>query len=48
MILEFDFISGSFAYQNKINQKAIVVDPVGAILISFYIIVTWIRQAKGQ
>ncbi|UJR22524.1 hypothetical protein I4U23_025573 [Adineta vaga] len=39
---------GSFAYKNKINQKAIVVDPVGAIVISIYIIVMWIRQANGQ
>ncbi|CAF3151667.1 unnamed protein product [Rotaria sp. Silwood2] len=39
---------GSFAYREKISQKAIVVDPIGAILISFYIIFTWIRQANGQ
>lgn len=41
------FLSGSFAYRNRINQRAIVVDPIGAIVISFYIITTWVRQAKG-
>ncbi|CAF0837608.1 unnamed protein product [Adineta ricciae] len=39
---------GSFAYKQKINQKAIVMDPVGAIVISIYIIIMWIRQANSQ
>ena len=43
----FSFLSGSFAYKDKINQKAIFVDPVGAIVISLYIIYTWIKQANG-
>lgn len=38
---------GSFAYKNRINQKAIFIDPIGAILISVYIISTWVRQANG-
>jgi len=42
-----NFFKGSFAYRNKINQKAIVVDPVGATVISIYIIIMWIRQARG-
>ncbi len=42
-----DRFIGSFAYRNRINQRAIVVDPIGAILISIYIIVMWIRQARG-
>lgn len=41
------YIQGSFAYRNVINQKAIVVDPVGAIVISLYIIFTWVKQANG-
>ena len=36
------------AYQNKIKQEAIVVDPVGAICISVYIIVAWILQANSE
>ncbi|UJR18240.1 hypothetical protein I4U23_005140 [Adineta vaga] len=39
---------GSYAYQNSIDQRAIVVDPTGAILISIYIIISWIRQANRQ
>ncbi|CAF4207434.1 unnamed protein product, partial [Rotaria sordida] len=39
---------GSFAYRNKISQEAIVIDPIGAVLISLYIIITWIQQANGQ
>jgi len=42
-----NFCIGSFAYKNQINQKAIVVDPVGATVISIYIIIMWIRQARG-
>jgi len=38
---------GSFAYKSRINQKAIFIDPIGAILISVYIISTWVRQANG-
>jgi hypothetical protein len=36
------------ALQNKIKQEAIVVDPVGAILISVYIIIAWILQANSK
>ncbi|CAF0982117.1 unnamed protein product [Adineta ricciae] len=39
---------GSYAYQNTIDRRAIVVDPVGAILISVYIIISWIKQANRQ
>ncbi|CAF1927630.1 unnamed protein product [Rotaria magnacalcarata] len=39
---------GSFAYKKSINEKLIFIDPIGAILISLYIIFTWIRQANGQ
>ena len=42
------FASGSYAYKNRINQRAIFVDPIGAILISIYIIITWIRQANSE
>ncbi|UJR34823.1 hypothetical protein I4U23_027604 [Adineta vaga] len=38
----------TYAYRNKINQRAIVIDPVGAVLISIYIIIAWIRQANRQ
>jgi divalent metal cation (Fe/Co/Zn/Cd) transporter len=41
-------LSGSFAYRRKIDPRAIFVDPIGAILISFYIIFTWIRQANSE
>ena len=40
------FSTASYAYKNEITQRAIVVDPVGAILISIYIIISWIGQAK--
>ncbi|CAF3639359.1 unnamed protein product [Rotaria socialis] len=39
---------GSIAYRKELRQEAIIIDPVGAILISFYIIFTWIRQANAQ
>ncbi|CAF3297727.1 unnamed protein product [Rotaria socialis] len=39
---------GSFAYKQSINEKLIFIDPIGAIVISFYIIFTWIRQANAQ
>ena len=42
------FSSGSFAYKHQINPRAIFVDPTGAILISIYIIFTWIGQANGE
>ncbi|CAF0794425.1 unnamed protein product [Adineta steineri] len=41
-------IVGSYAYKNKINQKAIFIDPIGAICISVYIIITWIKQMGDQ
>ncbi|UJR28458.1 hypothetical protein I4U23_009698 [Adineta vaga] len=36
------------AYKGDIKQEAIVVDPVGAIVISVYIIIAWILQANRQ
>ena len=39
---------GSYAYQNTIDRRAIVVDPVGAILISVYIIISWVKQANRR
>ncbi|CAF0868481.1 unnamed protein product [Adineta steineri] len=36
------------ALQGKIKQEVIVVDPVGAIVISVYIIIAWILQANKQ
>ncbi len=39
---------GSNALRGKIKQQAIVVDPVGAILISIYIIIAWILQANSK
>jgi divalent metal cation (Fe/Co/Zn/Cd) transporter len=36
------------AFQNNIKQEAIVVDPIGAILISVYIIIAWILQANSE
>ncbi|CAF1010415.1 unnamed protein product [Rotaria sordida] len=41
-------IIGSNALHQKIRQEAIVVDPIGAIIISIYIIIVWIRHGKGQ
>jgi hypothetical protein len=38
----------SNALRGKIKQEAIVVDPVGAIIISLYIIVAWILQANSM
>jgi hypothetical protein len=38
----------SNALRGKIKQQAIVVDPVGAILISIYIIIAWILQANSK
>ena len=40
--------SGSNALRGKIAQQAIVVDPAGAIIISVYIILAWIRQANRK
>ncbi|CAF1448466.1 unnamed protein product [Rotaria sp. Silwood1] len=48
LVALFCGLIGSFAYKTTISQKAIVIDPIGAIVISFYIIITWIRQANGQ
>jgi divalent metal cation (Fe/Co/Zn/Cd) transporter len=39
---------GSNALQGKIKQEAIVIDPIGAILISVYIIISWILQANSK
>ncbi|CAF1041613.1 unnamed protein product [Rotaria sp. Silwood1] len=39
---------GSNALHGKLKKEAIVVDPVGAILISVYIIIAWILQANRQ
>ncbi|CAF0841930.1 unnamed protein product [Rotaria sordida] len=39
---------GSNALHKKIKQEAIVVDPIGALLISVYIITAWTRQAYKQ
>jgi hypothetical protein len=41
-------ILASNALQNKIKQEAIVVDPIGAIIISVYIIIAWILQANSM
>ncbi|CAF1007848.1 unnamed protein product [Adineta steineri] len=41
-------IVGSYAYKNKISQKAIFIDPIGAIVIAIYIIITWIKQMNDQ
>jgi hypothetical protein len=38
----------SNARQGKIKQEAIVIDPIGAILISIYIIIAWILQANSK
>jgi len=38
----------SNALQGKIKQEAIVIDPIGAILISVYIIIAWILQANSE
>lgn len=38
----------SNALRNKIKQEAVVTDPVGAILISLYIIAFWMRQATRK
>ncbi len=38
----------SNALRGKIKQQAIVLDPVGAILISIYIIIAWILQANSK
>lgn len=42
------FFLGYYASRNDIDQKAIVVDPVGGILISLYIIKAWIGQANRK
>jgi divalent metal cation (Fe/Co/Zn/Cd) transporter len=34
--------------QGKLTKQAIVVDPVGAIVISVYIIIAWILQASSE
>lgn len=38
----------SNALRGKIKQEAIVVDPIGAIVISVYIIIAWILQANSN
>jgi hypothetical protein len=38
----------SNALHGKIKQEAIVIDPIGAILISIYIIIAWILQANSM
>jgi len=38
----------SNALKGKIKQEAIVIDPIGAILISVYIIIAWILQANSK
>ncbi|CAF3986233.1 unnamed protein product [Rotaria sp. Silwood2] len=38
----------SNALHGKIKKEAIVVDPIGAIIISVYIIIAWILQANRQ
>jgi hypothetical protein len=38
----------SNALKGKIKQEAIVIDPIGAILISVYIIISWILQANSK
>jgi hypothetical protein len=39
---------GSYALQKKIKQEAIVVDPIGALLISIYVIIAWMGQAYSR
>ena len=41
-------LSGSYALRNRIRQEVVVVDPAGAIVISVYIILAWIRQANRK
>ncbi|CAF4136440.1 unnamed protein product, partial [Adineta steineri] len=36
------------AFQGKIKQELVVVDPIGGIVISIYIIIAWILQANTQ
>ncbi|CAF1636189.1 unnamed protein product, partial [Didymodactylos carnosus] len=38
----------SFALKHKIKEQLVVLDPVGAIVISVYIIIAWILQANRQ
>jgi divalent metal cation (Fe/Co/Zn/Cd) transporter len=45
---EFPTVLASNALRGKIKQEAIVVDPVGAIVISVYIIIAWILQANSK
>jgi hypothetical protein len=42
------YFLGSNALKKKIKQEAIVLDPIGAILISIYIIIAWILQANSK
>jgi len=42
------FFVASEALQGKIKQEAVVIDPIGAILISIYIIIAWILQANSK
>ncbi len=44
----FVFFVASEAAQGKIKQQAVVLDPIGAILISVYIMVAWILQANSK
>jgi divalent metal cation (Fe/Co/Zn/Cd) transporter len=45
---KFSTVLASNALRGKIKQEAIVVDPVGAIVISVYIIIAWILQANSK
>jgi hypothetical protein len=38
----------SNAREGKIKQEVIVIDPIGAILISIYIIIAWMMQANSE
>jgi divalent metal cation (Fe/Co/Zn/Cd) transporter len=45
---KFSTVLASHALRGNIKQEAIVVDPVGAIVISVYIIIAWILQANSK
>ena len=42
------FVLGSLAWSGRIDEKAVVVDPIGAIIISIYIIIAWILQGNRK
>lgn len=45
----FQFVLAAKALDGSIKQvKAVVVDPVGAIVISLYIIICWLKQLREQ